>query len=267
MTANTTFGNVATAQVVLAQDLAAQIPSGMGIGPEEFDHSTALFLTILHDDSGSMKSKNLDDPNQTVSNAQLARDGHNVIIKALKDSKQCKDVIVGSMTINGHLVHPYVTIDDAPLLTETLYDANTNRGTPYYDSVVVTLKRIKEKVADYKKAGIPCRTITILITDGDDQHSKQFRIPEAVRPFIEERLSAEMDVVAAVGIADGRTDFRDIFERMGIPADCIHTPASSESEFRKTFLVLSQSTVTVSQAGAAGFSKAAAAGMGGGFGN
>lgn len=262
MSANTMFGNVASTQVVLAQDLAAQIPSGMGISPDEFDHSTALILTILHDDSGSMTGKNRGDPNQKVTNAQLARDGHNAIIQALKKSKQSKDVIVGSMTINGRLVHAYMSIDDAPIINESHYDASNMNGTPYYDSVVVTLKRIAEKVVEYKQAGIPCRTITILITDGHDEHSQQFRAPEAVRPFVEERLGAEMDVVVAVGIADGRTDFRDIFTRMGVQPDCIHTPGSSESEFRKTFLVLSQSTVTVSQAGAAGFSQAAAGGFG-----
>jgi metallophosphoesterase superfamily enzyme len=58
---------------------------------------------------------------------------------------------------------------------------------------------------------------------------------------------AENHIIAAMGINDGYTDFRQIFKEMGISDRWILTPGNSDSEIRQAFQVFSQSAVRVSQ--------------------
>jgi hypothetical protein len=64
-----------------------------------------------------------------------------------------------------------------------------------------------------------------------------------------------------MGIADGRTDFNQIFQDMGIDPKWILTPGNTPSEIRKNFAVFSQSAVRASQ-NATSFSQTAMAGFG-----
>lgn len=70
---------------------------------------------------------------------------------------------------------------------------------------------------------------------------------------------AETHVVAAMGIDDGSTDFRSVFQEMGIEDRWILTPANTASEIRSAFQVFSQSALRASQA--ARFSKTAIGGF------
>jgi len=65
-----------------------------------------------------------------------------------------------------------------------------------------------------------------------------------------------------MGIDDGFTDFRNVFQEMGVRDEWILTPANTESEIRKAFQVFSRSAVRASQS-AVSFSQTAM----GGFGN
>jgi len=56
-------------------------------------------------------------------------------------------------------------------------------------------------------------------------------------------LAQENHIVAAMGISDGTTDFREVFRKMGIADRWILTPGNSASEIRRAFSVFSQSAV------------------------
>jgi hypothetical protein len=71
---------------------------------------------------------------------------------------------------------------------------------------------------------------------------------------------SESHIVAALGINDGSTNFRQVFQEMGITDEWILTPGNSASEIRAAFQVFSQSAVRVSQ-GAAVLSPAALGGF------
>jgi hypothetical protein len=50
-----------------------------------------------------------------------------------------------------------------------------------------------------------------------------------------------------MGIADGSTDFKQVFRDMGIPDEWILTPGNTNSEIRKAFQIFSKSAVRASQ--------------------
>ena len=81
-----------------------------------------------------------------------------------------------------------------------------------------------------------------------------------VKKVVRDMQAAEGHIVAAMGIDDGRTPFRDVFRAMGIEDRWILTPKNDPAEIRRAFLLFSQSAVRASQGGAS-FSRAAAGGF------
>jgi hypothetical protein len=72
---------------------------------------------------------------------------------------------------------------------------------------------------------------------------------------------AENHIIAAMGIDDGRTDFRQVFQDMGIRDEWILTPGNSQKDIRNAFQVFSQSAVRASQS-AGSFSQTSLGGFG-----
>lgn len=105
------------------------------------------------------------------------------------------------------------------------------------------------------------RAVTAIITDGADSNSP--RVPASLRQKVEGLLRTEQHIVIGVGIDDGYTDFRQVFQDMGIRDEWILTPKNTPSEIRRAFAIVSQSAVRASQATGGGFSQVAL----GGFGN
>ncbi len=103
------------------------------------------------------------------------------------------------------------------------------------------------------------RTLTLIVTDGDDQHSRRANAGK-VRGIVRDMLQQENHIVATMGVEDGSTDFRLVFTGMGIPDEWILTPGNSQTEIRRAFQVFSQSAVRASQ-GAGGFSRTALGGF------
>src|SRR6266849_35370 len=65
-------------------DLGAQIQAGLGVCPDDVAASEVVLVSVMPDDSGSIRF---------AKNAQLVRDGHNLVLDALGKSKQ-KDSIL-----------------------------------------------------------------------------------------------------------------------------------------------------------------------------
>lgn len=232
-------------------DIGAQIQAGLGIGAEDVQSSEVVLVTMQPDDSGSIRFGG---------NSQAIRDGHNEVIKALQATKQKDGILVHNRYLNGDVLYPYVKLDDAVLMTDKNYAPD--KGTPLYDQAIVLLGTVLAKTKDFADNGIPVRSVTLLMTDGADLHSRG--CAKDVKALVADMLRKETHIVAAMGFKDqtsGSVDFHDVFREMGIRDEWILTPKTSPSEIRKAFQLFSQSAVRASQ-NAASFSKTALGGFG-----
>jgi hypothetical protein len=239
--------SMSTLQSLDVADLGAQIQAGLGVAVDDVASSEVVLVTMMPDDSGSIAAAH---------NTAAVCDGHNLVLAALRASRQAADIFVHTRYLNGYILYPYSPLDGAVAMDASNYAAD--KGTPLYDQTVVCLSTVLAKSQEFAQAGVPVRTVTLLITDGADAHSMRANASH-VRALVTDLLAQENHVVAAMGISDGSTDFRAVFREMGIPDRWILTPGNSASEVRKAFQVFSQSAIAASQG-------AALAGLGG-FGN
>ena len=230
-------------------DIGAQIQAGLGVAPDDVPASQVVLVTMMPDDSGSIRF---------AGNAQRVRDGHNLVLEALGRSKQKDDVLVHTRYLNGHVLYPYRQLDDAVRMDSQNYDPNL--GTPLYDQVVVMLGTVLAKTRQFEDGGVPVRTVSLILTDGADEGSVS-QTPKTLRPIVDDRLRQEKHILAAMGIDDGSTDFRRVFRDIGIPDRWILTPGNTDQEIRRAFQTFSQSAVKASQ-GAGHFSRTALGGFG-----
>lgn len=252
------LGETASSAMQLTADtLGPAIQAGLGdIKLEDVESSEVVLVTLLVDDSGSIRF---------AGNADAVRKGHNELVKALTDSKQSAAVLISCRYLNDSpgtdhgVLYPYRQLDGAEELTPQNYDPNG--GTPLYDQIAVTLTGVAAKMAEFENGGVAARAITVIVTDGSDQHSYQHSA-RSVKPIVDELLLTEQHIIAAMGIDDGMTDFTQVFEEIGVQPDWILTPGNSPSEVRKAFQVVSQSAVRASQT-AGSFSQTALGGFGG----
>ena len=223
---------LATLDVV---DVGAQIQAGLGVTIDDVSASEVVLLTMMPDDSASIAS---------AGNTDAVRDGHNFVIKALAGSKQSGEVLAHTRYLNGHVLCPYTALDHAVAMTPANYDPRL--GTPLFDQACVLLGTVIAKSQELAQAGIAVRTVTLLITDGGDYGSTRCKAGD-VKSLVDDMLAQENHIIAAMGINDGTTDFRKVFQAMGIPDRWILTPGNSASEIRRAFQVFSQSAVRASQ--------------------
>jgi hypothetical protein len=220
--------SIATLDVV---DVGAQIQAGLGVTIDDVAASEVVLLTMMPDDSGSIAA---------AGNTAAVRDGHNFVIDALHASKQAGEVLAHTRYLNGDVLCPYVALDHAVKMTAANYDPC--HGTPLFDQAVVVLGTVVAKAQELAQAGIAVRTVTLIITDGGDAGSTRCRAAD-VKALVDDLLAQDSHIVAAMGISDGRTDFRAVFRAMGIPERWILTPGNSATEIRRAFQVFSQSAV------------------------
>ena len=65
--------------------------------------------------------------------------------------------------------------------------------------------------------------MTLIITDGNDEHSVHSNARD-VAAIARDMLKAETHIIAAMGIDDGHTDFKEVFREMGIRDEWILIP-------------------------------------------
>jgi hypothetical protein len=236
--------------LTLNADIGSQIQAGLGVAPDDVPASEVVLVTLMPDDSGSITA---------AGNAEAVRGGHNLVLESLRASQQKDGVLAHTRYLNGFVLYPYRRLTEAVPMTGKNYQPRL--GTPLYDQTVVLLGTVLAKTREFASAGVPVRTITLILSDGADCHSTT-QTEATVRSIVEDMLRQESHIVAAMGVSDGHTDFRRIFRAMGIPDHWILTPGRSQSELRKAFHAFSQSAVHASQ-GTAAFARAAV----GGFGN
>ena len=240
--------SMASMQVLGNIDIGNQIQAGLGIAAEDVQASEVVLVTMLIDDSGSIRFGN---------NTQHMKDGHNLVLASLVGSKQKDGVLVHTRYLNGKVLYPYTKIDDALKMDSQNY--NPDGGTPLYDQSVVVLGTVLAKTKEFEDAGVPVRSVTLIASDGADEHSHGRA--RDVKSIVCDMMSKERHIVAAMGFEDGHTDFKKVFSEMGIRDEWILTLGNSPKEIRKAFQLFSQSAVQASKSGAS-FSKTALGGFG-----
>lgn len=230
-------------------DLGAQIQAGLGMQVEDVQASEVVLVTMMPDDSGSIRF---------AGNSQAVRDGHNLVLDALRGARQRDGVLVHTRYLNGDVLYPYCLVDQAARMDSKNYDPS--QGTPLYDQTVVLLGTVLAKAREFADAGVPARTVTLLITDGADEHSLQARAKD-VAAIVADLRRRETHIVAAMGVDDGSTDFRRVFREMNIENRWILTPKDNAADIRRAFQMFSQSAARAAQGGAV-FSRTALGGFG-----
>lgn len=228
-------------------DIGAQIQAGLGVSVDDVEASEVVLVTMMPDDSGSIRFGG---------NANAVRSGHNLVLDALVASKQRDGVLVHTRYLNGQVLFPYRPLDRAVQMTRKNFDPC--QGTPLYDQSVVLLGTVVAKSQEFADAGVAVRTVTLLITDGSDQHSTRNTAAD-VAALVGDMERAEGHIVAALGLEDGSTDFRAVFREMGVRDQWILTVRNDARDIRRAFQVFSQSAVNL----AAGTGQAAASSLGG----
>jgi hypothetical protein len=180
-----------------------EIQQALGVPVDSFEHSEVVLVTVLLDDSSSIHA---------AGNEQAVREGHNTVIQSLEQSKQKDQVLMMASQLNAGLTYPYSYLREALDLNDTNYKG---RGqTPLFDETVKTLASVLAKCQEYASNGIAVRTITLIVTDGADYGSNRSRASD-VKSLVQEMLRQENHIIAAMGVSDGNTDFKDVFQ--GIP--------------------------------------------------
>ena len=236
-------------QALTVADVGNQIQTALGVKVDDIQASEVVLVTMLVDNSGSIRFG---------SNAQAVRDGHNLVLEAISASKQQNNILAHTRYLNGFVLFPYVLIEQAARMNQGNY--NPNGSTPLYDQSVVLLGTVLAKAQEFADQGVAVRTVTLIITDGNDEHSVRSNARDAAA-IAKDMLKAETHIIAAMGIDDGQTDFKEVFREMGIRDEWILIPGNTPSEIRKVFQVFSKTAIRATQS-AAGFKTAAAGGFG-----
>lgn len=227
--------SVDSLQTLNVPDIGEAIQTAMGIDPDDVMSSESVLVTMLIDDSGSISFNG---------NTQNVIDGYNGVLEALQTSKQKDGILVHTKYLNGVILYPYTLVETIHPITHVQY--KPSGGTPLYDQSVILLGTVIAKTQEFLENGIPVKSITLIITDGRDEHSVRHKASDVAK-IVRDMRNSENYIVAGFGISDGHTDFYKIFEDMGITREWILTSASDASSIRKTFQVFSQSALKISQ--------------------
>jgi hypothetical protein len=88
----------------------------------------------------------------------------------MASSKQKDGVLIHTRYLNGKVLYPYCALAGAVRMDSKNFDPGL--GTPLYDQAVVLLVTVLAKARQFAQAGVPARTVTLLLTDGADEGSQ-----------------------------------------------------------------------------------------------
>lgn len=227
-------------QTLSALDIGAEIEAALGTPALQIESSEVVLVTLMIDDSGSIKNAN---------NEQIVRDGYNLVLDALTDSSrlsqaQIDSILIHTCYLNGGDLYEYRPVINADRMDTNNYHGSG--GTPLYDQSVVLLGKIIAKAQEFANEGVAVRTVTLIVTDGHDESSRRATARD-VSQVMKDALAAETNIVAGMGIDDEWTDFKQVFSEMGVRDEWILTPGNTANEIRSAFQIFSQSAQQASR--------------------
>lgn len=199
-------GQLSSGSVQILEDLGAQIQEGLGVNPDDVKASEVVLVTMMPDDSGSIRF---------AGSAQAVRDGHNGVLDALVDSKQGDHILVHTRYLNGFVLYPYCMLGEAVRMDTHNYDPD--KGTPLYEQTTVLWGTVLAKVQEFIDNGIPVRTGTLLVTDGKEEHSARQYTMQTCATLARDMLKTERNILAFMGVGDDEIDQRTIKQSITEP--------------------------------------------------
>lgn len=212
------------------------VAGAAGMAMEEIMATDVTLITILIDASSSIAYANLE---------KAVRDGQNALLDAFAGSREVDDILVALWTFADEhkVLHSYIPVGDATRLDRKSYRAAGM--TVLYDAWCDALAANVAYAQRLRDSGTPCRSVVVVITDGEDTGSKS-KVHECTR-ISRDLLASEQFVLAFVGVG-AEADFERVAESMGIPKGCVAVQKdATASALRQVFQMVSQSALRVSQ--------------------
>lgn len=227
----------AQTEQIITGDLGAVVIAGAaGKDAEDIVASDVTLVTLLVDGSSSIHQRQL---------AGAVREGQNQLVDALADSRERDSILVALWVFNDDLqvVHSYVGLDDVTRLDDKSY--RPGGVTRLYDTWCDALSANVAYAQRLRDAGTPCKSVVVVITDGEDCGSRR-RIGQCAA-LSRDLLASEQFTLAFVGVGSD-VDFQAVARGMGVPDGCIAIQAqATPSSIRKVFRMVSQSAIRASR--------------------
>jgi uncharacterized protein YegL len=221
---------------MLTGHLGAVVVAGAsGAALEDIQASDVTLITVLIDSSSSIAHANLE---------QAVRDGQNTLVDAFAAAKEAPSILMALWTFNGQIdvVHSYVPVADAARLDARYKGTGSTR---LYDTWCDALAANVAYAQQLRDGGTPCRSVVVIITDGEDCGSK--RGPVDCAKLSQDLLKSEQFILAFVGVGD-EADFGKIAKSMGVPDASVAVQKDVRpTALRKLFQMVSQSAIRASQ--------------------
>ena len=216
----------------------------VGVGLDDIASSEVTLAMNIIDMSGSM-----------TSHAQnLTRAYNDDYLSAMRSSPVADDILVSTILFDDQieLLHGYVSLDDAQVLTPAVY--KPRGATALYDAIAGGLTNMVLYAQQLRQSGIAVRCIVLVYTDGDDNSSKQRA--KDIKRTVDELYKQEIYTFALIGFTTAgqrplgfQSQKNDPVRRMADEIGFIDamTAGLSPAELRHIFRMASMSTVQVSQ--------------------
>jgi uncharacterized protein YegL len=221
---------------MLTGHLGAVVVAGAaGTALEDIVASDVTLITVLIDASSSIASSNLE---------QAVRDGQNALVDAFAGAKEAPSILMALWTFDSQasVVHSFVPVADAARLDKRYHGSGC---TVLYDTWCDALAANVAYAQRLRDGGTPCRSVVVVITDGEDCGSRR-SAAECAR-LSRDLLKSEQFILAFVGVGSD-ADFRKVAREMGVPEGSVAVQKDVRpSELRKLFAMVSQSAIRASQ--------------------
>ncbi len=212
------------------------IAGAAGMDAEDIVASDVTLITLLVDASSSIQFSRLE---------SAVRTGQHELLDAMQGSREKDSVLMALWTFNHEqeVLHAYVPVDDATRLDQHNYQGN---GTTHlYDTWCDALAANVAYAQQLKNTGTPCRSVVVVITDGEDVGST--RSARNCKKLSDDLLASEQFVLAFVGVGD-EANFRQVARNMGVPEGSILVQKdATPSGIRNVFQMVSRSAIKASQ--------------------
>ena len=225
----------ATSQLLSGNLGAVVIAGAAGKDAEDIVASDVTLVTLLVDASSSIHDTGIEN---------AVRDGQNVLVDALGDTRERDAILMALWTFDSdvRVMHSYVGLGDVTRLDKKNFHGLG--ATRLYDTWCDALTANVAYAQQLRSSGTPCKSVVVVITDGEDCGSKR-RAVDCAR-ISRDLLASEQFTLAFVGV--GGSDFHAVAREMGIPDGCIAVQTNATpSAIRQVFRMVSQSTIRASQ--------------------
>lgn len=212
------------------------IAGAAGYDVENLCASDVTLVTLLVDQSSSIGGRNLED---------AVRHGQTLLVDSMAQSREREGILVALWTFDDQHrpLHSYVPVEQATRLDAQNY--KSTGSTTLYDTWCDALAANVAYAQQLRDAGTLCRSVVVVITDGEDTSSK--RTAGECSRLSRDLLASEQFVLAFVGVGPD-ANFRKVGRSMGIPdGSILEEKSTSASALRRVFQMVSQSAIRASQ--------------------